>query len=225
MLQKKYKSKVISIKNPLKGLYELEFASLKGKYKYHPGQFLHIAFDEDYDGTGQWPESRCFSMQSNCEEKTLRITYTVKGEFTRLMEKTLKPGLEVWLKLPYGDIFSKPHDKANTVFIAGGTGITPFLSLFSHSSFQEYMEPNIYLGFRSKKHNIYQKELRMLEDKAIKIFYQDIDGVIDIHRIINENGTNSTYFISGPPEMIKVFRQTLIEKGVISENVLTDDWE
>lgn len=31
--------------------------------------FLHLALD-DYGGVGQWPESRCFSIQSSPEEKT-----------------------------------------------------------------------------------------------------------------------------------------------------------
>jgi len=134
MLAKKYKSELINILNPFEGIYTLEFESLNGKYKYHPGQFLHIAIDPDFDGTSQWPDSRCFSMQSNPNEETIKITYAVKGEFTRQMEQQLKVGTEVWLKLPYGDLFTQPHNKANTVFIAGGTGITPFLSLFTHET-------------------------------------------------------------------------------------------
>ena len=132
MLAKKYKSIVVSILNPFSGIYTVEFASERGNYKYLPGQFLHIALDEDYDGSSQWPDSRCFSMQSNPIEETIKITYAVKGVFTHQMEQQLMVGSEVWLKLPYGDLFTQPHNKTNTVFIAGGTGITPFLSLFTH---------------------------------------------------------------------------------------------
>ena len=88
----------------------MEFKSL-GRYKYYPGQFLHLAIDHEYDGSGQWPESRCFSMQSNPDEKTIKITYAVKGRFTKQMEEKLKIGSEVWLKLPYGDLFTQPHKK------------------------------------------------------------------------------------------------------------------
>ena len=232
MLQKKYRSTLISIINPFSGIYTLEFQSLNGKYKYHPGQFLHIAIDEDYDGTSQWPESRCFSMQSNPNEETIRITYAVKGEFTKQMEETLKVGSEVWLKLPYGDLFQQPHNKTNTVFIAGGTGITPFLSLFTHESFNEYINPKIYLGFRSKAYNIYNNELNRScnssssnSSQFVKYFYENIDGLIDIELIYEDNGINSNYFISGPPAMIKAFKQTLISKGIAYGNVLTDDWE
>ena len=227
MLAKKYLSEVTSIKNPFKGIYTVEFKSLERPYKYAPGQFLHIAIDEDYDGIGQWPESRCFSMQSDPAEEVIRITYAVKGNFTQEMEKVLKVGREVWLKLPFGELFTQPHNKTNTVFIAGGTGVTPFLSLFTHDSFKDYVNPKIYLGYKNEDYYIYQKELDAIknDNAQITIFYENKDGVIDIVKIHEQNGDNSNYFISGPLVMIKIFKNKLIELGVPRENVLTDDWE
>ena len=227
MLAKKYLSEVVSIKNPFKGIYTVEFKSLERPYKYAPGQFLHIAIDEEYDGIGQWPESRCFSMQSDPAEEVIRITYAVKGSFTQEMEKVLKMGREVWLKLPFGELFTQPHNKTNTVFIAGGTGVTPYLSLFTHESFREYVNPKIYLGYKNEDYYIYQKELAAIknDNAQITIFYENKEGVIDIVKIHEQNGNDSNYFISGPPIMIKIFKNKLIELGVPRENVLTDDWE
>ena len=227
MLAKKYLSELISIKTPLKGIYTLEFKSLGSTYKYLPGQFLHIAIDDEYDGVGQWPDSRCFSMQSNPGEETIRITYAVKGEFTKQMEQQLKVSAVLWLKLPYGDLFTQTHNKENAVFIAGGTGITPFLSLFGHESFNQYINPHIYLGFRAPEFNIYHKEIDKLSNSSVilKSFYEDTDGHININQIFDENDYESNYFISGPPIMIKNFKQNLVQKGVLKENILTDDWE
>ena len=227
MLAKKYRSKVVSLINPFEGIYTLEVESLSRSFKYHPGQFLHLSIDDSYDGVGQWPDSRCFSMQSNPSERNIRITYAVKGSFTRKMKETLKTGSEIWLKLPYGDLFSQAHNKTNTVFIAGGTGITPFLSLFTHDSFRGYTNPKIYLGFRSNSYNNYNDELNHLCNSTnfLKIFNEDKDGVIDITEIYNENGSTSCYFISGPPKMINSFKQKLYLSGVPKDNVLTDDWE
>jgi len=227
MLAKKYKSEVVSIENSFEGIYTVEFAPQRGNYKFLPGQFLHVAIDVDYDGVGQWPESRCFSMQSSPDEKHIKITYAVKGDFTGLMEETLKVGSEVWLKLPYGDLFQQNHDKSNSVFIAGGTGITPFLSLFGSSLFEEYKEPKIYLGFRSREYNIYQEELDKIKNQRpfVKTYYEDTDGVLDIEAIYRDNGGAANYFISGPPSMIKAFRNFFIEKGVRAQQILTDDWE
>lgn len=226
MIAKKYKSELVSISNQLKGIYTLTFKSLGRPYKFLPGQFLHIALDECYDGTGQWPDSRCFSIQSSPNEENIKITYTVKGEYTKFMEQQLKIGSLVWLKLPYGDLFQHSNSKQRTVFIAGGTGITPFLSLFTHESFSEYIHPKIYLGFRSEGFNIYENELKRTRNSHIflKYYYEDKDGVINIERIFIENGFESVYFISGPPLMIKTFKKSLIEKGVKDVNIITDDW-
>ncbi len=227
MLAKKYLSEVVSITNPFKGIYTVEFKSLERPYKYAPGQFLHVAIDEEYDGIGQWPESRCFSMQSDPAEDVIRITYAVKGNFTQEMEKSLKVGREVWLKLPFGELFTQPHNKTNTVFVAGGTGVTPFLSLFTNDSFREYLNPKIYLGYKNEDYYIYQNELAAIknDNAQITIFFENKDGIIDIAKIQELNGNDSSYFISGPPAMIKIFKEKLIELGVPKENVLTDDWE
>jgi ferredoxin-NADP reductase len=224
MLAKKYRSKVVSVKNPFEGIYTLEFESQNGKFKYRPGQFLHLAIDSQYDGSDQWPDSRCFSMQSNPEEPSIKITYSVKGKFTQRMKQQLRVGSEVWLKLPYGDLFTQKHNKVNTVFIAGGTGITPFLSLFSHDSFKDYINSRIYLGFKSQAYNFYSDALGNFNTKELKIIYEDAEGFMNINSIFKENGIASDYFISGPPQMIKGFKQGLIINGVSPNQILTDEW-
>lgn len=221
---KKYPARVIAIHNYNDEVYTLEIESLGKPFKYESGQFLHFALDE-YDPSLQWPESRCFSMQSSPNDKLVKITYAVKGKYTSRMQQELKPGKQITLKLPYGDLFTQPHSKTNTVFIAGGTGITPFLSLFTHTSFNKYINPRIYLGFRSSHYNIYKNELSIMKQFDPKIFYEDVDGVIDINKIFIENGINSDYFISGPPVMIKTFKKALVEKGVSAIQILTDEWE
>ena len=237
MLTKKYFSEVVGLSNPADGLYTVSFQSHGKPFKFRPGQFLHLSIDSEYDGVGQWPESRCFSMQNSPGGQLVKITYAVKGSYTKLMEQQLSIGRKVWIKMPYGDLFQQTHDKANNVFIAGGTGITPFLSLFTHESFNEYVNPKIYLGFRSKSHNIYQDEIERIEkickirakscnsSQTVKLVYEDEVGILNISEIFYENSVDSIYFITGPPAMIKSFKQILIAKGVAIGNVLTDDWE
>lgn len=227
MLFKKYRSQVVNVENPLEGIYSVEFSTERGNYRYKPGQFLHLALDTDYDGVGQWPDSRCFSMQSSPGAATVRITYAVKGQFTNAMRKSLHPGMHVWLKMPYGDLFTQPHSKDETIFIAGGTGVTPFLSLFGHSDFKLYRNPRIYLGFKNQSFNIYEAELNNVENptSSIRYYYEDQNGVIDIDSIFKENGLGKDYFISGPPLMISSFKSKLMEHGVDPNNVKTDDWE
>ncbi len=223
---KKYKSKVEEIINPLPGIYTVTFSSIKN-FNYNPGQFLHLALD-DYDGVGQWPESRCFSMQTSPSEDKIKISYAVKGKFTNRMKDELHVGKEVWLKLPYGDIFDRDHPKEKCVFIAGGTGITPFLSLFTDNSFSQYTSPKLYFGVREKKYNIFNSELGCAQQKNksiyLNVIVQETDGILDINKIYNEC-TDSYYFISGPPLMIKNFKNYLLSKNIPDNQILTDDWE
>ncbi|MDR1115534.1 MAG: hypothetical protein LBL33_05205, partial [Tannerella sp.] len=93
MLAKKYQTEIVSIQNPIAGVYTLEFSSSK-KFRYAPGEFLHLALDE-YDPSGAWPESRCFSIQTAPDEENIKITYAVKGRFTQRMEKELFVGKSV----------------------------------------------------------------------------------------------------------------------------------
>ncbi len=225
---KKYLAEVVDIKQYIDNVYTIEFNSLSKPFNYKSGQFLHLALDE-YDPSMAWPESRCFSMQSAPEDKNIRITYAINGLFTKRMSVELKIGKVVSLKLPYGELFSQEHNKTNTIFIAGGTGITPFLSLFNDTSFKEYSNPKLYLGLKNEFYNIYKNELEVALNinNSLKILfsYQNIDGNLDIESILNQNDVNSTYFISGPPTMIKNFKNYLLEKDVLLDNIKTDDWE
>lgn len=225
---KKYRSLVTDIKSPIPGIYVVSLKSLEKPYRYLPGQFLHLALDA-YDPSSPWPESRCFSMQSCDQDETILITFAAKGAFTNRMAGELAAGKEVTLKLPYGDLFSQTHSKDNTVFIAGGTGVTPFLSLFSDKVFLEYREPRLYLGVRDKNYNIYRNEIERAASRnaafKTEVICQDTDGMLNIGNIFEKNGIRSDYFVSGPPLMIRNFRKYLVENGLSAEKVHTDDWE
>ena len=225
---KKYQAEVVKIENQVEGIYTIQLKPLSGRFKYRPGQFLHLALDE-YDPSAGWPESRCFSMQSSPDEENIHITYAIKGAFTARMSRELRTGRIVALKLPYGDLFTQEHAKEDTVFIAGGTGITPFLSLFTDTSFTAYRNPVLFLGLRSKKFNIYQEQLNLAQkinrELRVKFIYQDEQGVLDIQDIHNNSPSAGCFFISGPPLMIRRFKTYLISAGINTDKVKTDEWE
>jgi predicted ferric reductase len=226
---KKYLTEVVNIENKVEGIYTLELKSHSGPFKYMPGQFLHLALDE-FDPSIGWPESRCFSMRSSPREEHIRITYAIKGAFTTRMSKEIILGTKVTLKLPYGDLFTQDHCKENTTFIAGGTGITPFLSLFTHQFFSNYRKPKLYAGFRNIGMNFYllefEKACQINPEFKLKVIYQDTDGILNIEKIYQEEKKAcSSFFISGPPGMINYFRTFLLGQGISGSQVKTDEWE
>jgi ferredoxin-NADP reductase len=225
---KKYPSRIVSVASPLEGVHLVTIESLGREYNYLPGQFLHLALDQ-YDPSAAWPESRCFSMQTASVDKVIRLTYAVKGAFTRRMAEELVPGREIVVKLPYGELFSKGHVQNKCVFIAGGTGVTPFLSLFAHPDFTGYRKPVLWLGVREQRFQIYTQELeeaqRRNQEFLVHIVQQDTAGILDIQAIFQSHGVDATYFVSGPPAMIRTFKEFLIAHGVAQDQVRTDDWE
>ena len=227
-IPKKYPAEVIEIESPLEGIFTVKLKSLKGRFKYLPGQFLHLALDE-YDPTMPWPESRCFSIQTSPTEEFLKITFSVKGTFTQRMAKELVYRKQVTLKLPYGNLFTQTHNHENTVFIAGGTGITAFLSLFTDPVFKAYENPILYAGFRSSSFNIYKDQLKLALDINSGfnpvLVYEDRQGMLNIKSISKNRNPDTSYFISGPPLMIKIFKEFLLANGIYMNNINTYDWE
>ncbi|NDP20705.1 MAG: FAD-dependent oxidoreductase [Paludibacter sp.] len=225
---KKYPVEIVDIQHPIVDVYTLELKSLGKPFKYESGQFLHLAIDE-YDPTEPWPESRCFSMQSAPCEENIRITYVVNGQFTKRIQNELIIGKQITIKLPYGELFLQDHNKTKTIFIAGGTGITPFLSLFTNTSFADYTEPILYAGFKNKKTNIYKIELetakKVNDGFDVRFIYQDRDGKLDIEKIYLQSHKESSFFISGPPEMIKNFKLFLLNQKVSENQIFIDGWE
>ncbi len=225
---RKYKARVVEVLQRLPDVYTVRLESETGRFRYSPGQFLHLALDE-YDPSRAWPESRCFSMQTSPDHNLIAITFTTKGHFTKRMANELSAGRSVWLKMPYGDLFTRQHARDNCVFLAGGTGVTPFLSLFADSSFAEYKNPRLYLGVRSKEYHIFDREIcdagKINPTLILKVVYQDTEGMIDIGRVIEESGLSATFFISGPPIMVSTFKQALSARRIGESEIRTDEWE
>ena len=225
---RKYKCIVTEFINPAPGLYRVKFSSLSGKYTFRPGQFLHLALDE-YNPSLQWPESRCFSIQNSPSSDFIKITFSVKGKFTQRMTEKLHPGKEIWLKLPYGEFLQKCSSVTNCVFIAGGTGITPFLSLFTAPSFSSLKNQVLFLGLREEKYHIYHEELdiarKINSNFIINIVYENIEGCLNIKNIYKNHGNEFIYFLSGPQQMLVNFKEYLHNTDLNEDNIITDEWE
>jgi len=141
---KRIDDKIISIKmNPL-----------KKTPNFKAGQFLHFSLDE-YDYTKEWPESRVFSIASAPENRNEEISIIVskQGRYTQRIFDECEVGKQVWLKFPYGEFTLNLEEK--TVLIAGGTGISPFLSIIDSLRFTEKKNDIVlYYGVQKESHLI-----------------------------------------------------------------------
>jgi ferredoxin-NADP reductase len=227
---RKHRCQVTEVRQPLPDVYVARFASQDRPFQYQPGQFLHLALDP-YDASRPWPESRCFSIMTPAggDPRELGIAFAVKGAFTLRMSAELVPGREIWLKLPYGELFAADWSGRTCVFLAGGTGVTPFLSLFGAPAFARFTHACLYLGVRSASHDVFAAELAQAQRGnpafAVEVRCEDTQGLIPIDQVRERHGPEAVYFLSGPVAMIRAFRARLLALGVPAEQIRSDDWE
>ena len=222
------------------GVFSVWFAIPQPAVKFKSGQFLHLTLDSFAPEGGYWPESRVFSIASAPKADTIRIVYSVKGRYTRRMSLELVEGRSVWLKYPFGDFVADTRNPGTTVLVAGGTGISPFIGLFSGEE-RDMHSFWLYYGVRNSKLLIFQHELeRAVGNAGLNLEVSNEDsgatsssnlvtrfGKLNIESIFSRHSTDRStrYYLSGPPSMIETFKLYLVDKGIDPRRIHIDSWE
>lgn len=92
-----------------------------------PGQFLRFSVRQGED----WSPEYTFTISSAPEEGEVRITVKAVGPFSSALQHGA-PGTEVRVRGPFGAFCKNVEQQPRLTFIAGGIGITPFLSVLRH---------------------------------------------------------------------------------------------
>jgi ferredoxin-NADP reductase len=219
-------------------VYTLALRAERPVPRFRAGQFLHLALDP-YDPSGFWPESRVFSIASSpAQRDTVRITYAVHGRFTARMESDLVEGREVWIKMPYGDFVV--DSRADVVLFAGGTGVTAFTAFLEGLTPAERQSVTLAYGARTSGLLIYRDVVERCAQRlpSLDVSYfveQDGDGdppAVNSGRVSVEavwprvrRPFDTTYYISGPPPMLRTIGQDLRARNISPEAIHIDAWE
>jgi predicted ferric reductase len=94
---------------------------------YRPGQFMLLRLKRD----GKLTESHPFTISSSPTQDSLSVTPKAVGDFTASVGET-KPGDAAYIEAPYGVFSYLNHTGLKLAFIAGGIGITPFMSMLRY---------------------------------------------------------------------------------------------
>ncbi len=96
-------------------------------FRYRPGQFL--TFDFEIDGERI---NRCYTISSTPTRPHL-ISITTKrvpgGPVSNWLHDRLEPGMELRATGPMGEFTSLAHPAQKYLFLSGGSGITPLMSM------------------------------------------------------------------------------------------------
>lgn len=222
------------------GVYQVTFEIPSRYTRFRAGQFLHLALDEFDPTTGFWPESRVFSIASEPRQEAVSIVYSVKGEFTKRMERELTPGREVWLKLPYGSfvIDEGLGASGSLVLIGGGTGVSPYVPFLAADRTDDGVV-HLFYGVRKAQQLLFFDLWQSCQTKPwirlhLRIEEGSLDGLpfergkLSIDSVAERVGQtfhNSHFFLSGPPGMIQSFRIELRTRGIPDSQIHIDEWE
>ena len=167
----------------------------------------------------------------------------INGNFTKAAA-LLQPGDLVEISGPYGDFVLDISSDKGIVFLAGGIGIAPFMSMLSYaSSIKSPTKITMFYSCRDQEDVPFLDELRDLErqNHNIKIVYVISDGPTNkldglscvtgrltpdvLDSSMKDHYTNRVFYICGPPSYMNAMTQALKLKGVDNTNIIFEAFD
>ena len=202
--------------NALERATEVVLKPVGEMMKFKPGQFAFVEIQGN-----DWSEPHPFTISSAPGEDRLRFTMKVLGDWTRKVREELQPGGEVIVRGPYGRFDASKADRRKQVWIAGGIGLTPFLSKLRAMDADDDREIHFAYAARNKEEAIFLEELQAIEaerDNLTLYYFFSDDG--DFARIDAAKErlpgalTDYEFFICGPKPMVEGLMKDLKAEGV-----------
>ena len=184
--------------------------------------------------------TRSFSM-ANTPASDERLEFIIKvypgGRFSGLLDAGLQVGDELTVKGPYGVFTLRESHESDIVFIGGGAGMAPILSLL-RSMDDRGIKRNAtyYYGARTKADLCYLEELGSLEQRLEGFRFvpalsepDDGDGwsgetglITDIVDRLEDDLSGRDAYVCGPPPMVEAAIALLEQHGVPTEHIFWD---
>ena len=201
-------------------------------FSYEAGQFCFLQLRKN-----KLHARHPFTVANAPNKNELRFTVKMTGNFTKALSE-LKTDDEVIVEGPFG-VFTVNELEKNLVFIAGGVGITPFMSIIE-DKLQKNNSQKITLLYSSKTVGdiILKDRLDAIKadwfKKAYVITNENIDpnmesfesGRINLAVIKKyvENVENSLFYICGPESMKNNVEIILHNLGVKKDMIIVEDF-
>lgn len=232
---KKHPYQVTEVRQESHNVWTLKFAPPAGqpRFDFVPGQFQFVTL---LRGRGLPQEEHHFTISSSPAQPGWH-TSTIKasGDFTATIGQT-RPGDLAAIQAPFGRFSSVHHPEyKQLVFIAGGIGITPFMSNLRHMREVEADRRVLLVWANATRADIFwEEELAAMaggsrpELRVVHVLSRpEADwpgerGRLDrkaLQRLAGEWLAASMFFVCCPPAMTKSLLQALKELGVPPERI------
>ncbi|MHB9032764.1 MAG: ferredoxin reductase family protein [Anaerolineae bacterium] len=192
--------------------------------KFRPGQFVFVGFRSRNIS----PETHPYSITSSPRDKTLRIAIKNLGDYTRLIPR-LQPHDLAYIEGPFGYLSPDRYPNKLQLWIAGGIGITPFISMaksvpddsldiyFYYSAMDQagLIEAETFEEV-ARKHPNFHLHYFLFNERGLltaKILAQEVPQLV-----------NREVFICGPAGMMSSLRSQLVAAGLNSSAIHTEEF-
>lgn len=185
------------------------------------GQFLFVRFP----GDKTLNESHPFTISSAPQEDVLRVTIKASGDFTRHLFSNLQAGMDAVIEGAYG-LFDYKTGGQKQIWVAGGIGVTPFLSFIRDMDGNLAQDVDFYYTVRHREEAIFVDEIQAAAGRNPRlkahIRFSSIDGSLSVDEIVkNAEGNISGHhvYMCGPLPMVQAFEKKFLESKVPAASI------
>lgn len=213
--------------NSMERATEIVLKPVKDMLNFKPGQFAFV----EIEGKG-WSEPHPFTISSAPGEDNLRFTMKVLGDWTRKVREELEPGRKVIVRGPYGRFDTLKARNKKQVWIAGGIGLTPFLSKIRAMEPGDERQVHFVYAARNQEEAIFLDELKARAEELGNItLYPLFSDAGEFARVdiakerLPDPLDTYEYFICGPKPMVGGLMQDLKKEGIQRRSIHTEAFE
>lgn len=195
-------------------------------YAFEPGQATDIAINKN----GWQDEKRPFTFTSLPDDSHLEFVIKTYPSHDGTTDKLLE--MAAGDELIMHDVFGSIRYKGEGVFIAGGSGVTPFVAMLRHLKRQGSADQNSMIFANKTLADIILKEEleEMLEGRLVHILSEEKTDQAAYGTITKDfleghiSDFSKLFYVCGPLPMMEAVEKQLASLGVSSEQIVKEGW-
>ena len=170
-----------------------------------------------------------FSITASPGEPALRVTVKAIGDYTRALRR-LEAGADAVVEGPYGSFSHWNVPSGRQLWLAGGIGVTPFLSMARSLGDRSGQSIDFYYCVEHDEEAHFLDELRAIasdrDDFRVTVVPRDREGFLTAARLTAEHAdlASAHVLICGPPAMIDNLRAQLVSHGVPETKIHAEEF-
>jgi predicted ferric reductase len=219
-----YDYSVDAVRHPSTETIEVALRPTARRLQFFPGQFVFVAFG----GTGGW-ERHPFSVSSAPGDGGLELTIKASGDYTRDLLGGLRPGVPAKLAGPFG-AFDYRRGGRRQIWIAGGIGVTPFLSWIRSLDGAFDRDVDFYYTYAHADDALHRDEIAAtaIAHPSLRPHFlcTDEDGLLTAAAVMADlpTGADPSIYLCGPPAMTRSLAKGLRDIGVPRSRIRWEDF-